>query len=121
MTEATFTFRVEEELKSAFSAAAKAHDLTGAQLLRGFMRDYVKRQQDEVEYDVWFRQQVQAGLDSAKADKLVPNDDVEAEFAARRAETLRKLGGQAPEPPRPAKRGEGGAKRRMRGGATLEK
>jgi predicted transcriptional regulator len=67
MAESTFTFRVEEELKAAFSEAAKAHDQTGAQLLRAFMRDYVKKQNEQAEYDAWFRRQVQAGIDSAKA------------------------------------------------------
>lgn len=93
MAEATFTFRVEEDLKSAFSDAAKAHDQTGAQLLRGFMREYVKSQQEQAEYDAWFRRQVQIGLDSAKAGNLIPAEEVEAKFAKRRADTLRKLGG----------------------------
>ena len=91
MAETTFTFRVEEELKTAFSEAAKAHDQTGAQLLRRFMRDYVKNQQNEAEYDAWFRQQVQAGLDSANAGHVIPAEEVEAKFAKRRAETRRKL------------------------------
>ena len=39
MSEATFTFRVDQTLKNAFSTAAKAHDRTGAQLLRDFMRE----------------------------------------------------------------------------------
>ena len=93
MSEATFTFRVDEELKLAFSEAAKAQDLTAAQLLRGFMRDYIRRQREQADYDGWFRQQVEIGLDSANAGNLIPSDDIEAEFAARRAETLRKLGG----------------------------
>ncbi len=42
MTEATFTFRVDESLKAEFAAAAKARDRSGAQLLRDFMRDFVK-------------------------------------------------------------------------------
>jgi predicted transcriptional regulator len=91
MGDSTFTFRVEDELKSAFSEAAKARDQTGAQLLRSFMRDYVKRQQDETEYDAWFRRQVQIGLDSANAGNLMSAEEVETEFAARRAETRRKL------------------------------
>ena len=45
MSEGTFTFRVDEELKDQFSTAAKSRDRTGAQLLRDFMRDYVKQQQ----------------------------------------------------------------------------
>ena len=95
MTDATFTFRVEEELKAAFSEAAKAHDQTGAQLLRAFMRDYVRRQQDAAEYDIWFRQQVQAGLASANAGNLIPDDNIDAEFAALREETRRKLSGRS--------------------------
>lgn len=95
MTDATFTFRVEEELKAAFSEAAKAHDQTGAQLLRAFMRDYVRRQQDAAEHDMWFRQQVQAGLASANSGNLIPDDNIDAEFAALREETRRKLSGRS--------------------------
>lgn len=39
MSDATFTFRVDEGLKAEFANAAKAHDHTGAQLLRDFMRN----------------------------------------------------------------------------------
>ena len=91
MSEATFTFRVDEELKEEFSTAAKSRDRTGAQLLRDFMRDFVKQQQGAAEHDAWFRRQVQVGLDSAKAGHLVSAEDVEAEFSNRRAETRRKL------------------------------
>lgn len=91
MSEATFTFRVEEALKADFSNAAKANDRTGAQLLRDFMRDFVRRQQDAAEHDTWFRRQVQAGLDAADAGDLVPAEEVEAEAAAWRAETRRGL------------------------------
>jgi predicted transcriptional regulator len=91
MSDATFTFRVDESLKDEFSSAAKARDRTGAQLLRDFMRDFVKQQQESAEHDAWFRRQVQVGLDSANAGRLVAAEDVEAEFATRRDETRRKL------------------------------
>ncbi|MEI6722901.1 MAG: hypothetical protein WCO67_19230 [Betaproteobacteria bacterium] len=91
MSDATFTFRVDESLKDEFSSAAKARDRTGAQLLRDFMRDFVKQQQESAEHEAWFRRQVQVGLDSANAGRLVAAEDVEAEFAARRDETRRKL------------------------------
>ena len=42
MAEATFTFRVDESLKQEFSSFAKEIDRSGAQLLRDFMRDFVK-------------------------------------------------------------------------------
>lgn len=91
MSEATFTFRVDNILKDEFATAAKAHDRTGAQLLRDFMRDYVRQQQNAAEHDTWFRRQVQIGLDSANAGNLIPAEEVEAKFAARREQTRRRL------------------------------
>jgi predicted transcriptional regulator len=91
MEEATFTFRVDKDLKDEFSTAAKSRDRTGAQLLRDFMRDFVKQQQEAADHDAWFRRQVQVGLDSANAGNLVASEDVEAEFSSRRTETRRKL------------------------------
>lgn len=92
MSDATFTFRVDEELKSRFTEAAKARDRTGAQLLRDFMREFVARQ-EAAEHDKWFRQQVQQARQSARAGQLIASDIVEAEFSARRARALRKAGG----------------------------
>ena len=46
MTEATFIFKVEEELKTAFSNAAKAQDQTEADVLRELMRSSVEQQYD---------------------------------------------------------------------------
>ncbi|KKB13696.1 hypothetical protein VE25_00500 [Devosia geojensis] len=91
MSEATFTFRVEEELKAKFAEAAKAEDMTGAQLLRRFMREYIERRREEAEYDAWFRQQVEMGLEAVRRGDVVSAEEVEAEFAARREETRRKL------------------------------
>ena len=95
MSEATFTFRVDETLKSEFAKAAKARDRTGAQLLRDYMRDFVRQQQEAAEHDAWFRRQVQIGLDSANAGNLIPAEEVEAEAAAWRAARRRRL--EAPE------------------------
>lgn len=91
MSQATFTFRVDEELKDNFAAVAKSLDRTGAQLLRDYMRDIVRRQMEAEEHDAWFREQVRVGLDSANAGNLLPNEEVEAKFAARRAEIRGKL------------------------------
>jgi predicted transcriptional regulator len=43
MPETTFTFRVDQDLKKAFTEAARTNDRPGSQLLRDFMRDYVER------------------------------------------------------------------------------
>lgn len=85
MTESTFTFRVDETLKAAFTDAAKAHDRTGAQLLRDFMRDYLAHRQEEADYDSWFRTKVNRGLDAASRGRVTPSGEVEAYFAKRRA------------------------------------
>ncbi|MDZ7925301.1 MAG: hypothetical protein U5M23_14880 [Marinagarivorans sp.] len=95
MTEATFTFRVDEDLKQEFATAAKLRDRTGAQLLRDFMREFVLRQGDVTEHDAWFRDQVRIGQESASAGRLINATEVEAKFAARRAITLRRI--EAPE------------------------
>ena len=91
MSEATFTFRVDEALKAEFSTAAKARDRNAAQLLRDFMRDFVRQQQEAAEHDAWFRRQVQIGLNAVEAGNLMPTAEVEAKFAAKRAATRRRL------------------------------
>ena len=90
MIETTFTFRVEDSLKQQFTQAAKDRDRTAAQLLRDFMREFVQ-QHNPAEHDRWFRQEVQAGVDSAEAGQLLASTDVDARFAARRAATRRRL------------------------------
>ena len=91
MSEATFTFRVEESLKQDFSSFAKTIDRSGAQLLRDFMRDFVKQQQEAASYDAWFQKQVQIGLDEANAGQLIPYEDVKSRFEEKRASLLAKL------------------------------
>lgn len=89
MPETTFTFRVDEALKSAFTDAAKAHDRPGSQLLRDFMREYVEK----AEYDAWFRAEVEAALREADDPNAewVPNEQVEAEWEVRKAELLARV------------------------------
>ena len=91
MNEATFTFQVDESLKEQFSMAAKACDRSDAELLRDFMRDFVGKQQPTDDADALFRRQVQAGLETANAGRLVPAEEVEAEFSARREQTRRNI------------------------------
>ena len=91
MSEATFTFRVEESLKQDFSSFAKTIGRSGAQLLRDFMRDFVKQQQEAASYDAWFQKQVQIGLDEANAGQLIPHEEVKSRFEEKRASLLAKL------------------------------
>ncbi len=66
MADSTFTFRVDEELKAAFSEVAKADERTAAQLLRVLMRDAVTRRRSDQAHRAWFRDQVEQAL--AEAD-----------------------------------------------------
>jgi predicted transcriptional regulator len=94
MAETTFTFRVDGELKKAFTNAAHANDRPGAQLLRDFMRDYVER----TEHDAWFRAEVEQSLREAEDPNVewVPHEEVLQKWNARRGElhkgTKRKRG-----------------------------
>ncbi len=91
MAEATFTFRVDDDLKTRFSNAAREHDRTGAQLLRDFMRAYVERLEKARGHDAWFHRQVQIGLDAANAGDTISAEEVEAEAQAWRREMGRKI------------------------------
>jgi predicted transcriptional regulator len=91
MGEATFTFRVDDALKAEFSTAAKTRDRSAAQLLRDYMREFVQLQQESSAHDPWFRQQVEIGLASANAGRLIPAQEVEDRFAAKRAATRQRL------------------------------
>lgn len=79
MSQATFTFRVDENLKEAFSAIAQAQDRSSAQLLRDFMREYVQANADKISYDQWFKAKVEAGRASALRGELYDLDTIESE------------------------------------------
>lgn len=90
MNEATFTFRVDEDLTDKSTNAAKGWDRTGAQLLRDFMRDFVKQQQEQTAHDAWFRREVAIGV---AAGDVVPAAKAEADAAAWRLKMRTKLTG----------------------------
>ena len=85
MAETTITIRVDPELKAAFSQAAEARERTDEDLLREFMQDYIETQRTDSEYELWFRCQVQIGIEEADAGDVISGEAVEAEFAALRA------------------------------------
>ena len=88
MPDTTFTFRVDQELKNAFTEAARANDRPGSQLLRDFMRDYIER----AEHDAWFRAEVEQSLKEADDPnvELVPHEEVVGKRQARRGKLMRK-------------------------------
>lgn len=83
--EAVFTMKLESELRDNFMAEAEASHRPASQVLRELMREFVDRQRQAREYDAFLTSKVEAGRVSMRAGVGRSNDEVEAEFAARRA------------------------------------
>jgi len=84
MADTNFTFRVDEDLKTEFTRAAKANDRPASILLRDFMRDYVNRNREASEYDAWVDAELEQRLREADdpATKWIPHEQVVAETRA---------------------------------------
>jgi predicted transcriptional regulator len=87
--EAVFTMKLEPELRNEFMAEAVAAHRPASQILRELMREFVKRQRDARAYDDFLSRKVEAGRASMRAARGKSNEEVEAEFAARRASVTR--------------------------------
>ena len=83
--EAVFTMKLEPELRAAFMAEAQAAHRPASQVLRELMREFVQRQREAREYDEFLRGKVEAGRASMRAGLGRSNEEVEADFAARRS------------------------------------
>jgi hypothetical protein len=83
--EAVFTMKLESELRDEFMAAVQAVRRPASQVVRELMRDFVQHQREAREYDEFLRDKVETARSSMRADLGQSNDEVEAEFAARRA------------------------------------
>lgn len=87
MPDATFTFRLDDRLKTDFAEVAKAQEHTAAQLLRVLMRAEVNRQREMAEHDAWFRAEVKRSLREAGDPKVarIPHEEVRAILRRERA------------------------------------
>ena len=83
--EAVFTMKLEPDLREAFMNEAQASHRPASQILRELMREFVQRQRQAREYDDFLAQKVQTARTSMQAGVGISNDEVEAQFAARRA------------------------------------
>lgn len=83
--EAVFTMKLEPDLRAAFMAEAQAAHRPASQVLRELMRDFVQRQREAREYEAFLRGKVEAGRASMRAGLGRSNEEVEADFAARRS------------------------------------
>ncbi len=83
--EAVFTMKLEPELRAEFMAATEAVHRPASQVLRELMREFVQRQREAQAHDAFLLGKVTTARASLQAGRGRSNDDVEAEFAARRA------------------------------------
>lgn len=83
--EAVFTMKLEPELRAEFMAEAEAAHRPASQVLRELMREFVQRQREAREYDQFLHRKVEVARSSMRAGRGRSNDEVEADFAARRA------------------------------------
>jgi predicted transcriptional regulator len=92
--EAVFTMKIEPELRDAFMADAAEVDRPASQIMRELMKDYLtKRAEEKCGYDEFLRQKVERSRRSIAEGRWHSNEEVEAEFAARRAALLRRIDG----------------------------
>jgi predicted transcriptional regulator len=84
--EAVFTMKLEPELRDAFMAAAKRADRPASQLMRELMRDFVESHEEPDEaYWEFVRRKVERSRRDVAAGRTYSNEEVEAYFAAKRA------------------------------------
>lgn len=86
--EAVFTMKLEPELRAEFMAEAEAAHRPASQVVRELMREYVQRQRAAREYEEFLRSKVEVARASMHAGHGQDNDEVELEFAARRANVV---------------------------------
>lgn len=87
--EAVFTMKLEPALRDEFMAEAEAAHRPASQVVRDLMREFIQRQRDAREYDEFLRRKMELARASMRAGRGRSNEEVEAEFASRRADLLR--------------------------------
>jgi len=88
--DAVFTMKLEAALRDEFVAEAEAAHRPASQVVRELMREFVRRQKEARDYDAFLRDKVDVARASVRAGQGLANEDVEADFAARRAQVTRK-------------------------------
>jgi len=88
--QAVFTMKLEPELREEFMAEAEASHRPASQIVREMMRQYVQTQRESREYEAFLQRKVDSARVSMRAGEGLTNDEVEAQFAARRAQVTKK-------------------------------
>ena len=83
--DAVFTMKIEPELRDKFMEEVERLDRPASQVVREMMREFVHKQEEEREYDKWFRAEVEEGLRELDDPKivLIPHEEVMDRMKAR--------------------------------------
>lgn len=91
--EAVFTMKLETELRDAFMKEAAESHRPASQIIREFMREFIRKQQEQRAYDEW----LDADLDRAirEADdpntKWIPHEEVLERMHQQRESLLARI------------------------------
>ncbi|MEO6623986.1 MAG: antitoxin of toxin-antitoxin stability system [Burkholderiaceae bacterium] len=88
--QAVFTMKLEPELREEFMAEAEASHRPASQIVREMMRHFVQTQRESREYEAFLQRKVDSARISMRAGDGLTNEEVEAQFAARRAQVTKK-------------------------------
>ena len=89
--EAIFTMKLEPELRAQFMTETAGEHRSASQVVRELMRGYIEQRREAREYKEFLRRKVEAARADFAAGRFLTNEEVEAEAATWRAETLNKL------------------------------
>ena len=93
MTKATvFTLKLEAELRDAFIAATEAEHRPASQVVRELMREYVRSREQRQAYEAFVQEKVDLARAQIAEGRHTSNEEVAAEFAARREAVRRRTG-----------------------------
>lgn len=82
--QAVFTMKLEADLREQFMAEAEAAHRPASQIVREMMRQFVQTQRESREYEAFLQRKVDVARTSMHSGNGLTNEEVEAEFAARR-------------------------------------
>ena len=91
--EAVFTMKLEPELRDEFMAEALASHRPASQILRELMREFVQRQREAREYDLFLHNKVAEARAQVRAGDYASAEGVEVRAAQRRKRLAGKAGG----------------------------
>lgn len=88
--EAVFTMKLEADLRADFMAETDALHRPASQVVRDLMREFVERQRQKREHGAFVERKVAAARASMQTGRGYSDDEVETDFANRRARIVDK-------------------------------